>query len=191
QEVPRLQEVSLDPLVLGFTLVVSLLTGMLFGLAPAIQCWRFDVNDALKDASGRASRGREGKRLRGLLVIAETASALVLLVGAGLLINSFVRLLRVPPGFNPEGVVVARTAFASPKVAQSKIAQKQILERLAALPGVQAVGETTNLPLVGDRGIGFVIEGKTVNAINTAYTAYNALVSDDYFRAMGIQLRTG
>jgi len=187
QDVPRLPEVSLDPLVLGFTLVVSLLTGMLFGLAPAIQCLRFNFNDALKDASGRASRGREGKRLRGLLVIAETASALVLLVGAGLLINSFVRLLRVPPGFNPEGVVVARTAFAYPGIEQRKAAQKQILERLAALPGVQAASVTTHLPLAGDRSIGFVIEGKAT-MVNTAY---NALVSDDYFRALGIQLQTG
>src|SRR5262245_33922167 len=103
--VPRLGEVSLDPSVLGFTLLITLLTGVLFGLAPALQSARVGLSEALNE-SGRASGagGREGARLRNSLVILETALAVVLLVGAGLLINSFVRLLRTPPGFDPEGV---------------------------------------------------------------------------------------
>ena len=191
KDVPRLQEINLDPLVLGFTLAVSLLTGVLFGLAPAFQSVRLDLNQVLKDAVGRGTQGGDGKRLRGLLVVFETASAFVLLVCAGLLINSFMHLLRVPPGFNPEGVVIAQTALPTAryrKADQSKAVQKELLERLAALPGVQAAGVTTNLPLVGDRGIGFLIEGDTAETVNTAY---NAWVSNDYFRALGIQLRTG
>ncbi|HWO01616.1 MAG TPA: FtsX-like permease family protein, partial [Blastocatellia bacterium] len=177
--------------VLGFTILVSVLTGILFGLAPALQSARLNLNEVLKDAGPRASHGREGKRLRELLVVFETASALVLLVGAGLLINSFARLLRVPPGFNPEGVVIAQTALPSaryPKADQSKAVQKEVLERLALLPGVQAVGMTTNLPLVGERGIGFMVEGDAAETVNTGY---NAWVSDDYFHALGIQLRAG
>ncbi|HYV06245.1 MAG TPA: FtsX-like permease family protein, partial [Blastocatellia bacterium] len=104
---------------------------------------------------------------------------------------SFARLLRVPPGFNPEGVVVAQTALPAAryrKADQSKAIQKQLLEKLASLPGVEAAGVTTNLPMVGERGIGFIIEGDTTTAVNTGY---NAWVSDDYFRALGIQLKTG
>ena len=191
RDIPRLQDISLNLSVLGFTLLVSVFTGVLFGLAPALQSARLNLNQILKDAGGRAGRGREGKRLRELLAVFETASALILLVGAGLLISSFARLLRVPPGFNPDGVVIAQTALPSTryrKADQSKAVQKQLLERLAALPGVQAAGVTTNLPLVGERGIGFLVEGDAAQAVNTGY---NAWVSDDYFRALGIQLRAG
>ncbi len=190
-DVPRLQELSLDPAVLGFTLLVSLGTGLVFGLAPAWQCVGLNLNTILKDAGGRTGQSRAGQRLRGLLVVFETASALLLLAGAGLLINSFVRLLRVPPGFDPEGVVIAQTALPAARyqtTEQRKDVQRQVLERLAALPGVEAAGVTTNLPLVGDRGIGFLIEGDTKTTVNTAY---NAWVSNDYFRALGIGLRNG
>jgi len=191
QDVPRLQDVGLDSRVLIFTAFLSMFTGLLFGLAPAIQSSRLNLNEVLKDAAGRGSRGRDASRLRSALVIFETASALVLLIGAGLLINSFARLLSVPPGFNPDGVVIAQTALAParyPRVQQLKTTQKQILERISALPGVQAAGVTTNLPLIGDRGIGFLIEGDAAQTVNTAY---NAWVSNDYFRALGISLQSG
>ena len=191
QDIPRLREMRPDLSVLSFTLLISVATGILFGLAPAIQGVRLNLNQVLKDAGGRASRGREAKHLRELLAVFETATALVLLVGAGLLVNSFARLLRVPPGFNPEGVVVAQTAFPAAryrKADQNKAIQKQLLEKLASLPGVAAAGVTTNLPMVGQRGIGFIIEGDTTIAVNTGY---NAWVSEDYFRALGIQLKTG
>jgi putative ABC transport system permease protein len=189
--VPRLEEVSLDPAALSFTLIVSLLTGILFGLAPALQITRLNINEVIKEAGGRAPDGREGKRLRGMLVIFETASALVLLVGAGLLVNSFVRLLKVPPGFEPEGVVIARTAMPLSryrKGEQSRVVYKQVLDKLSALPGVQAASVATNLPLTGEWTIGFLIEGRADDQI---YNANNTWVSKDYFRAMGIALRTG
>ncbi|HJQ22476.1 MAG TPA: ABC transporter permease [Blastocatellia bacterium] len=190
EDVPRLAEVGLDWRVLGFTLLVTVVTGVLFGLAPALQSARLNLTEAIKDA-GRGSSAGEGARLRGLLVMAETAVALVLLVGAALLINSFVRLLGVPPGFNPEGVVVARTELPSaryPEAERGKLVYKQVLERLAALPGVQAVGVASNLPLTGEWQIGFRPEGSSEDAV---YTAHSAWVSNDYFRAMGIALLKG
>ena len=115
----------------------------------------------------------------------------MLLVGAGLLINSFVRLLRVPPGFNPEGGVVARTTMPAtryPQAEQSKTAYRQVIERLSALPGVEAVGVASNLPLTGEYTIGFRVEGSDENSVNTAN---NTWISNDYFRVMGIPVLRG
>src|SRR5919198_6010446 len=190
-DVPRLYDAGLNPRVLVFTLAASLATGLLFGLAPALDGSRLDVGAALKEAEGRAGRGREGRRLRSLLVVFETAAALVLLVGAGLLVNSLARLLRVPPGFEPEGVAVARTAMPRSRyseVEQSRQAYRRVLERLAAVPGVRSAAVASNLPLADRRNIGFRVEGADESAENTAY---NALVSEDYFRVMGIAVLKG
>jgi putative ABC transport system permease protein len=115
----------------------------------------------------------------------------VLLVGAGLLINSFVRLLRTPPGFNPEGLVVARTTLPAaryPEAERGKAVYRQALERIAALPGVQQVSVASALPLASDWQIGFLVEG---GGERDYYTAYGSWVSDDFFRAMGIPLKSG
>ncbi|MBO0723975.1 MAG: ABC transporter permease, partial [Blastocatellia bacterium] len=190
--IPRLSEVNLDPRALGFTLVVTLLTGVLFGLAPALQSARVSLTEALNE-SGRApgSGGREGARLRNMLVILETALAVVLLVGAGLLINSFVRLLGTPPGFNPEGVIVARTTLPAaryPEAERGKEVYRRALERIAALPGVQQVSVASYLPLATEWQIGFLVEG---GGERDYYTAYGSWVSNDFFRAMGIPLNKG
>jgi len=192
ENIPRLKEVSLDPHVLGFTLLVTLLTGVLFGLAPALRGARTNLAEAL-NGSRRASGagGREGARLRNTLVILETALAVVLLIGAGLLINSFVRLLRTPPGFNPEGVVVARTTLPAaryPEAERGKAVYRQALERIATLPGVQSVGVASTLPLATEWQIGFLVEG---GGERDFHTAYGSWVSNDYFRAMGISLKKG
>src|SRR5215475_6990965 len=192
ENVPRLGEVRLDPRALGFTLLITLLTGMLFGLAPALQSARVGLTEALNEL-GRASGagGREGARLRNMLVIIETALAVVLLVGAGLLINSFVRLLRTPPGFNPEGVIVARTTLPTaryPEPERGKAVYRQALDRIATLPGVRQVSVASTLPLASDWQIGFLVEG---GGESEYYTAYGSWVSDDFFRAMGIQLKSG
>jgi putative ABC transport system permease protein len=190
EQMPQLQDVGVEPRVLAFTAIVSLLTGVLFGLAPALNGSGVELDQVLRDAGGRSSRGRQARRLRSTLIVVETAAALVLLVGAGLLINSFARVLRVPPGFDPHGVLIAQTALSAtryPTAERSKAVQRQVLDRLAAIPGVEVAGETTNLPLVGDRSIAFAIEGDS----GGAYTAYNAWVSEDYFRAMGIPLLEG
>jgi putative ABC transport system permease protein len=189
-DVPRLTEAGLDWRVLAFTLLVTIVTGVLFGLAPALESARLNLTEAMKDA-GRGSSAGQGTRLRGLLVMAETAIALVLLIGAALLINSFVRVLKVPPGFDPAGVVVARTELPParyPEPERGKLVYKQVLERLAALPGVQAVGVASTLPLSDDWQIGFRPEESAENAV---YTAHGSWVSNDYFRAIGIPLLQG
>jgi putative ABC transport system permease protein len=188
----RLGEARLDLRALGFTLLITVLTGLLFGLAPALQGARVSLVGGLNE-SGRASGagGREGARLRNALVILETALAVVLLVGAGLLINSFVRLLRTPPGFNPEGVIVARTTLPAaryPEAERGKAVYRQALERIAALPGVQQVSVASALPLVSDWQIGFLVEG---DEDRDGHTAYGSWVSNDFFRAMGIPLKSG
>jgi putative ABC transport system permease protein len=192
ENVPRLSEVRLDPRVLGFTLLVTLLTGILFGLAPALQGARVSLTEALNE-SGRASGagGREGARLRNALVILETALAVVLLVGSGLLINSFVRLLRTPPGFNPEGVIVARTTLPQaryPEAERGKTVYRRALERIAALPGVQQVSVASFLPLASEWQIGVRIEG---GGESEYYMTYGSWVSNDFFRSMGIPLKKG
>ena len=129
--------------------------------------------------------------MRGALIVFETASALVLLIGAGLLIDSFIRLLRVSPGFNPEGVVVARTSMPAeryPKIELGKSMYNRALDSIAALPGVEAVSVASNLPLADNWTIGFRIEGEDQN---TYHSSGNTWVSNDYFRAMGIQLFAG
>ncbi|MBO0858099.1 MAG: ABC transporter permease [Chloracidobacterium sp.] len=189
---PRLREAGLDPRALGFALLVTLLTGVLFGLAPALQSARGGLAVTLNE-SGRAPGpgGPESAWLRNMLVILETALAVALLVGAGLLINSFVRLLRTPPGFNPEGVIVARTTLPAaryPEAERGKTVYRKALERIAALPGVQQVSVASYLPLASQWQIGFRVEG---GGERDYYSAYGSWVSDDFFRVLGIQLKKG
>lgn len=190
EDIPRLQEAGLNASVLGFTLLVSVLTGLLFGLAPALQSTRFKLNEVLKEA-GRTGSGRAGRRLRNGLVVFEAAAALLLLVGAGLLINSFVRLLRVPPGFDPQRVVAARTTLLPlryPQPANTQAVHQQVLEKLAALPGVEAVAAASNLPLTGEFLLAFRVDNNQETPVRSSNFT---LVSPDYFRVMGIPLRTG
>ncbi len=189
--VPRLELVHVDARVLLFTVAVSLLTGVAFGLVPALRVRHVNLNDALKEAGRQAGTGRERHRFHNALVVIETACALLLLAGAGLLINSFVRVLRVPPGFDAGHVLIARTALDEgryPKQEQRVAAQQEILRRLRDLPGVQAVGVSTHLPLADERQIGFVLEGGDPSLV---HMANNALVGGDYFRSLGIPLLQG
>ncbi|HKT68187.1 MAG TPA: ADOP family duplicated permease, partial [Terriglobales bacterium] len=184
EQVPRLLDVTIDPAVLAFAVVISVLTGILFGIAPAWRASGGELQPALKEASARAGTSREKLRLRNGLVVLETACSLLLLVGAGLLVNSFIRVLRVPPGFNPNGVLIARTQFDDtryPKAELCGVAEKEIIARLRRLPGVESAGFVTNLPLADPRGIGFRIEGGPPNEF---HNADNALVSEGYFQAM-------
>jgi putative ABC transport system permease protein len=189
--VPRLQAADLDLTVIAFALLASLLTGFVFGLFPAIQSSRFRLNEALKEAGGRSGQSRATQRMRSSLVVLETASAVVLLISAALLAQSFVRVLRASPGFDPAGVLVARTMLPESRYAQPKLAKgvhQQVIERLAALPGVEAAAAASNLPLADEWKIGFRIEGHDENEFNLAN---NTWVSSDYFRTLGIQLVKG
>ncbi len=149
--IPRLDEASIDGLVLAFTLGVSLISGLLFGTAPALEALRRHPGDWLKETSGReSSDGLTGVRLRGLLVIAEVALTVLLLVGAGLLMHSFYNLRTVDPGFRKQGIVVARIFLdgrSYPTPAKRTQYYDQLLTRLKALPGVESAGAVTALPM--------------------------------------------
>jgi len=183
--------------VLAFTLGVSMLTGLAFGLAPALQAWRTDVNGALKE-EGRGDTGGPRNRLRHLLVVSEMAVAMVLLVGAGLLIKSFSRLLDVNPGFRAEGVLTFQVTLKESDSAARKINfTQQVVERLKALPGVQAAAATDSLPLTDFSRIGVAdVEGRPPIDFRTAkredvIPLSRPTVTLDYFDAMGIPLRSG
>jgi putative ABC transport system permease protein len=190
RDIPRLNEAAINLPALGFTLVVALLTGLLFGLAPAWRHTRPDLNNALNDGARMAGGG--GRRLRQSLVVAEIALCLLLLIGAGLMLKSFARLQQVAPGFDARGGLTMEVNLAQAKYAQPEQRAaflRQALERLKTLPGVEFAGATHRLPLRGNSGRGFQIEGRPApgesNRVN-----YRA-VTPDYFRAMGAPLEAG
>jgi putative ABC transport system permease protein len=188
--VAGLAGVRLDLTVLTFTFVISVITGLLCSVAPALTWTQPDISGHLKQAGRQAvSLGR--RRIGRTLVVLEAASAIVLLIGAGLLLHSFVEVLRVPPGFSSNGVIVARTTFNRQRYPSNdgrRAAERLIVDRLAAIPGVSAVALTTHLPLADERQIGFILENEDVRSVRWAN---NALVSGEYFAAMGISLRQG
>ncbi|HEX9000264.1 MAG TPA: ABC transporter permease [Blastocatellia bacterium] len=193
EQLPRLQAVSIDGRILLFTLGLTLLTGLLFGLAPALQAGQVNLNELLKEG-GRSGVGQRQRRLRDALVVVEVALALVLLVGAGLLIRSFWKLQQADPGFNPERVLTASLSLPNARYGDApKVTafQQQLLERVAALPGVQSAGLTSDLPWTGyDENAGFTIEGKTFPPNDGAGGRYH-FVSEDYFRTVGVPLVAG
>ncbi|MCI0392114.1 MAG: ABC transporter permease [Acidobacteria bacterium] len=192
--IPRVGEIELDDRVLGFTLLVSLLTGVVFGLAPALQSSRPDLNETLKEGGkGSGSSSRLG-RARNALIVIEVALALVLLVGAGLLIKSFRRLQEVDPGFDPRNLLTMRLFLPESKYPESQQRQaffEQALRRIEALPGVQAAGTSTMIPTLGGGDTYFTIEGKPFSDPDRKVTAFNPRVSHDFLRAMKIPLIKG
>src|SRR5437773_4161945 len=191
--IPRAGEIGLDAGVLAFTAVLSVLTGILFGLAPAWQASRPDVHETLKETTRGVTGGRA--RLRQSLVISEVALTLVMLVGAGLLLRSFHRLQQVNPGFSPERVLSFRLDLPERKYAKEEQQisfYRNLLERLRALPGAQAVSVTSRLPLGGnDWQTSFVIAGQPEPPPHERPSMEVHLVSPEYFRAMGIPLLHG
>ncbi len=194
---PAMHGIGIDAWVLAFTLGVSIITGLAFGLAPAFQTWRTDVNTALKE-EGRGDTGAHRNRLRHLLVVSEVALALVLLIGAGLLIKSFSRLLDVNPGFRADGVLTFQVTLTEGKSSAQRVNfVEQIVERLKALPGVQAAAATDSLPLTHfSRITPAEIEGRPPIDFSRAKPgevkpASRPTVTHDYFNAMGIQLKSG
>jgi len=192
--IPRVHEISVDPRVAGFTLLVSVVTGVLFGLAPAIQVSRPDLTDALKE-SGRSTAGLRRNRLRSALVVSEVALSLVLLVGAGLMIRSFAKLNEVDPGFKAAQVLTLRVALLPTKYPEDEqVAQtfSQILERSAAVPGVVSAGAISDLPLTGSNtSDSFTIEGRPPIAKEAEPSTEYLVVTPRYFESMGIPLLSG
>jgi putative ABC transport system permease protein len=191
-EMGRLTAITIDRRVLGFTLLISLLTGLLFGLLPALQFSRPDLNAALKE--GGRGGGFHSRGLRSALMVSEVALALVLLVGAGLLIRSFVKLLNVDPGYRAENLLTARLPLPPRYREKSQRLQfyEQTLQRVAALPGVISVGATSHLPLLNyNYGARLRVEGRAPQKGEKETGAPVASINPDYFRTLGISLRAG
>jgi putative ABC transport system permease protein len=193
--IPRLGDAGLDVRVLGFTLGISLLTGLLFGLAPSLQSSRVDLSESIKE-SNKSNRTSSGwQRLRSLLVICEVALAFVLLIGAGLLIKSFWRLLDVDPGFRTENVLTMRMSLPPSRYAeplQKLNFSNQLLERVKTLPGIESASITTALPLSGMTfGGPFSVEGRPLDMTGKPPHAYVRTLAPDYFKVMGISLIQG
>lgn len=193
-ELPREENVRLDARVLGINLVVSLLTGLLFGLIPALRTSR-PFFESLRMGRTGDTGGRSGRLLRSGLVVTEIALALILLIGAGLLIRSFSEITDVDPGFEPHNVLVFRLSLPPAKYPEEpQIATfcEHLLERLASLPQVERVGTTNTLPLGGDvGGTNFLPEGRPVPLPAEQPLANFVFVSPGYFAALGAPLLAG
>jgi predicted permease len=190
---PGHSEIGIDGWVLGFTLGLSLVTGVLFGLAPALSLPGRDLDGTLRAGAKGLAGGMGLNQLRGWLVLGEVALALVLLVGAALLLRSFDRLQRVDAGFNPEGVLTVRVMLPQtkyPEDPQLATFYQQLEERVAAVPGVESSGMTSAVPLGGAPAWSFIIEGQSPDA-NAVQDAETFTVSPGYFQAMAIPLRSG
>ena len=190
---PRLNEIQVDTTAFVFTLAASLVTSVLFGLAPAIGASKPDLNQVLKE-SGRGMTGGH-RRLRETLVVAELALALVMLVGAGLLMSSFLKLQAVDPGLNPHNLLTMTTSVAgnSQYVGQSREElYRQLTERLSTLPGVESASAINHLPLAGDTwGSPLTIEGRPLPQPGHGIEVTFRVTRPDYFHTMGIPLRAG
>ena len=185
--------IQIDTVVFGFTLVLSLITGLVFGVVPAWQATRGELNESLKDGGRGSSGGLRRSRVRSVLIVSEIALSLVLLIGAGLMIKSFIRLVHVNPGFETGHIATMRLSLPA---AQYQTAPKramffqQVITGLQGLSGIQSAGAISRLPLTsGNSSRGFNIEGhaESNDSVNIDYR----VISPDYFRSMGIRLVKG
>jgi predicted permease len=182
----HLAQLEVDGWALGFTFTLALATAVVFGLIPALHASKLDLNETLKESGRGETRGRGQSRVRSVLVVSEIALAMILLVGAGLMLKSFWRLSNVDPGFDSAGVLTAKIDPAM-DFPQTAIFYRQLLERLATVPGVQQVGLINSL----NSSWGFSIDEHPPVPVEKLPNARNNQVSENYFRAMGIPLRAG
>jgi putative ABC transport system permease protein len=187
--IPRLHEARVDAPVLFFTLAISLLTGLLFGLAPALQASRPNLTEGLKEGE-RGSSGRR-QRLRGVLVVCEVALTLALLAGAGLLIQSFRRVLQVDPGFNSRNLLTMQLSVNNADGHQVANFFEQLQREVRSLPGVKSVAVSNGLPLGGANQPPFIVEGRPRPEPGKEPVGIRYTVSSDYFRTLGIELLRG
>jgi putative ABC transport system permease protein len=191
--IPTTADISLDRTVLFFTLGVSLLTGILFGLAPALQASKPELNEALKEGGRSGAEASARSRVRSLLVVAEVALSLMLLVGAGLLVRSFVQLLRTDPGFEPRNLLTFSLSYRVGKDEGRKAADffKAVEERIRALPGVEAVAVSNGAPMLGAAETSFQIEGRPPAEPGKRPMTVVYFPTKDFLKAMGIRLVRG
>jgi putative ABC transport system permease protein len=193
--IPRAETIGVDTPVLLFSLALSVLTGILFGLMPALHAAKGDVNDALKEGGRSSTHGTSGNRLRGLLVISEVAIALVLLIGAGLLVRSFLRIEAIDPGFNPHHLLMTTVSVAgNPQYvgARREALYRQIIDQVKALPGVQSAGMINHPPMAVDVwSTGFSVEGRPLPRPGEGPNAVFRVSRPGYFQTMNIPLLEG
>lgn len=193
--IPRTANVKIDAVVLAFTFLISLATGLLFGLAPAMRTVKVNLIDSLKDGLRGSGEGALRNRTRSLLVVFESAIAVMLLIGAGLLVRSLIALQNVDPGFDPDNVLtlridLPRQNYGTPDKTANFYGQLE--KRVAGLPGVEAVGLITELPMSGQlNDMPFTIEGRPVAAISQGFGADFRLVNQNYFSTFRIPLLRG
>lgn len=193
---PRVEEIGIDWRVFGFTLGVTILAGLLFGLVPALQTSRPNLNEMLKDSGRHGAESGGRNRVGSLLIVSEIALSFVLLAGAGLLIKSFINLRQINPGFNADNLLVMRLVLLFPKYkeAEPRIqAYQQIMDSVKAVPGVQSAGAVLSLPMRGDTfGLGrsVIREGRPM-VPEEAVNARHLTVTGDYFQTMQIPLKSG
>jgi predicted permease len=193
-DIPRLTEVGVDGMVVAFTFTIALFTGFLFGVVPALQATSARLMNAMREG-GRGGSGTGGQRLRSALIVAEMASAVVLLVGAGLLVRSFIELTRVDPGFRAEQAVTFRLSLQGSRYAEGQQIRNYftaLSDRLRAVPGVTHVGGSSLLPMSGFSSIlSFSVEGAPPPPSNVNPEIAVASVTPQYFDAIGTPLMAG
>ena len=194
-DIHGLQNISIDTKVLGFTMLVSLLTGLVFGLLPAMQASKTDLNESLKESGRGSTEGRRGASIRSVLIVSEIALSLVLLIGAGLMIKSFIRLQQVDLGFATDNVLTMRLTLPQAKYPEKRDQARffqQALQQVQATPGVELAAAISRLPLTpGNSSRSFNIEGRSGNNAEAGSSADYRVISPDYFRAMGIPVLKG
>jgi putative ABC transport system permease protein len=197
-DLPRLGEVKVDVAALAFTLAISLFVSLVFGLAPALQSTRDDFNESLKEGGRSEASGSRGRRLRNGLVVAEIAMALILLVSAGLMINSLLRLLRVDPGFRADNVLTMQISLPQDKYPDDRPDStfgfyRRLVDRVASLPGVESAGLTSALPLTNSGSSSlFSVEGRVApKSLEEIPTMQFRRTGGDYFNTLAIPLIKG
>src|SRR6266576_1887612 len=193
--ISQAQAITIDAKVLIFTVLVSLVTGLIFGLAPATQAANFNLNDTLKESGRDSAAGSRGNRIRGLLVISEVAVSFILLIGAGLLINSFLHLRNVDPGFRAEKALTMKIVLPEvryPDKEQRGVFYSELIRRVETLPCVVSAAVATNLPLTETgNSVGVNIEGRADPAPDRVPIVITRIISPRYFETMGIPLLKG
>jgi predicted permease len=192
---PQVDDIPINARVMGFTILVALTTGIIFGLVPALQSAKVDLNNTLKETGSSVAAGLRSGRFRGGLVVAEIALALVLLIGAGLMIKSFWRLQHADLGLDPQNILTMEVLLPDYKYNEPRKRQaflEDAMRRIENLPGVQSAGAINFLPLTGFWGTStFTIEGQPPPAPGTELEADNRVVTENYFRTMGMSLLKG
>jgi putative ABC transport system permease protein len=194
-DLPRIEEIPINTRVMVFTVLIAVATGIIFGLVPAIQAAKVDLNTILKETGSSVAAGIRSGRFRAGLVVAEMALALVLLIGAGLMIKSFWRLQNADLGLNPKNVMTMQVSLPDYKYDQPQKRAaflQNVMQRIESLPGVESAGAINFLPLSGFWGTGtFFIEGQPIPPPGEEPEADNRIVTENYFRTMGMRLIKG